>query len=304
MNGQFAMRSQPQPWAVEAAVLIGASTKFALQPELRYHTTGEATTACPFCREGEHRFIIFIEGNYFCRKCEKRGWWRTSITDEEKQQLFRERDEKRQETRRRLQACTSWKTYHENVYSHLADWQAHGIDQSDIDRWQLGYAERDTTFEVPSLTIPVFFRGNLVDIRHRLLLEQPTNNKYRSHFRDTPPSFFNGDVVTTRSSIFLVEGEKKAIILEKYGISPAVSYPGVNMQEPLLAFLHDQGHEGQEIIYIPDPNTIDTIVLAGRELARMNRKVSVVEVFLKPDDLLIQYGQIALKNALKWKRRL
>ena len=130
-------------------------------------------------------------------------------------------------------------------------------------------------------------------------------DKYRNHFKHTPVAFFNGDVVIQkRPKILLVEGEKKAIIMHKFGFSDSVAYPGLKTQEPLLAFLHDNGSTSQEIIYVPDPNTIDTIVAAGRELAKLGHTVKVVDLILKPDDFLLRYGRGRLEAAQKHARKV
>lgn len=292
------MSSQPVPdWGNLAAQTLSASTNFRIRPI--YHTMTEVAGACPFCKQGTDRFLMFAEGNYWCRKCHKKGWWRTTSAEELAEQK-KTALASQQETRRRLQSCNDWKTYHRNVHEHMSDWLSHGLEESDVLRYQLGYTTN--RWNLPSLTIPIFFQGLLVDIRHRLL--GTDTDKYRSHFANTPPGFLNGDAVTTSQKIFLVEGEKKAIILEKYGIAPTVSYPGINTQDALIAFLHDQGTEGQDIVYIPDPNTYETILYASRELKKHGRHVSIVELFLKPDDLLLRYGATPLVNAIARKQRV
>lgn len=288
-------------WAIEAAKSLSLAHGFQLTP--KYHTVDSVESACPFCRDGTKRFVIFREGNYWCRECNTKGWWGEAPTQEEVQKALEEKELSRQATVRKLQKCNDWKMYHNQVQLHTQEWQAHGIDDTDIIKWQLGYAEPSKYIEVPSLTIPIFFKGLLVDIRHRLLGVED-GQKYRSHFTNTPPAFFNADSIFTNQKVFLVEGEKKAIIAHKFGYESAVSYPGVNMQEPLLAFLHENSLSGQDIIYLPDPNTIDTIIAAGKELKKLGHKVSVVDLFLKPDDLLLQYGTTALKNALRYTRKL
>lgn len=285
---------------MDAGNILSQQHNFILHPT--YHTSDEAQSACPFCRDGTKRFVIFQDGNYWCRKCEVRGWWRTALTKQETEVIFREKELSRQATVRRLRDCSDWKRYHQLVNGHLDEWQEHGLDQSDINKWQLGWAAPSKLIEVASLTIPIFFKGLLVDIRHRLL--GVTTNKYRSHFSHTPPAFFNGDAILTHQKLFLVEGEKKAIICHKFGFESTISYPGVNMQDALMGFLHDNGATHQELVYIPDPSTLDAIVPAGKELKRLGHKVSVVELFLKPDDLLLQYGSTAMRNALRFTRKL
>lgn len=293
------MNRPVQQWAVEAAALISQSTGYVLQP--RYHASTEAKSACPFCKTGDDRFVIFQEGNYWCRQCHVRGWWRTKLSSEEINEIETVKIAERQATTRKLSTCQDWKIYHREVAEHVSDWETHGINTDDIKRWQLGYSKNH--FSVPSLTIPVFRNGVLVDIRHRLL-QVEDGAKYRSHFKNTPPVFFNADVIETAQKVFLVEGEKKAIIMSKFGFNDTISYPGINTQEPLLSFLHNDGHAGQEFIYIPDPNTIDTVLQAGRELKALGHKVSVIELFLKPDDMLLQFGVQVLKSALTYTRKL
>ena len=178
------MQRQLPAWTQTANVLLSQ-----MYPKVTFdflpHTSDEIMNAeCPHCGKGTDRFVIFSDGNTWCRKCGAKGFWRSSLTNEEKKAHTREKELNEQATLRMLSSCKDWKAYHKNAFSHLTDWEVHGIDQTDVDKWMLGWD--DQHFHIPTLTIPIFYKGVLRNIRHRVIGATDSEQKYRSHFKNTP----------------------------------------------------------------------------------------------------------------------
>lgn len=49
-----------------------AETRWGLP--FKRKTAREASSSCPFCQDGVDRFLIFTNGRYWCRRCNKSGW--------------------------------------------------------------------------------------------------------------------------------------------------------------------------------------------------------------------------------------
>lgn len=270
---------------------------------LRYHTNEQAVGPCPFCPDhGDDRFVVFIDGNYYCRRCERRGWWKDDGLDKTTiaaTRLVKEQD--RIKRREAIANCKDWITYNQQAHLGLTEWKSFGIDETDIMKWGLGFCKQSPCCDYPSasLTIPVYHHGTLVDIRHRLLSPQ-NGQKYRSHWPGLPPSFFNIDSVKEGGVVFVVEGEKKAVVLEHYGFHPTISFPGLNNGSQLPTILSQECTKSQQIVFLPDPGSEAKMRPLFQSLRQKGFRVSVVDLFKKPDDWLMEYGPESVRNALKW----
>lgn len=249
--------------------------------------------------------MIYEEGNYWCRVCKKKGWWteeanRPSPGEIEAKRLVTEQD--RIALRTKIATCKDWMLYHNQVGQGYQLWQAHGIDQTDIDRWGLGYCPRAPGSESPSLTIPVFYKQALVDIRHRLV-NPPDGQKYRSHWPGLPPCFFNLDALPEGETIYLVEGEKKAVVLEHYGFHPCVSYPGLNYAH-LLSDILTRDERRCQLLFVPDPHSEQALRKSIHTLKECGFVCGIIDLFEKPDDFVLTYGAEALRAAAQYYRRV
>lgn len=293
-----------QSWANNAETALQNIFHFPLA--LRAHTSGQAVGACPHCRDGTDRFVVYQEGNWWCRVCKKKGWWleeahRPAPGEIEARRLATEQE--RIQLRTKIATCRDWVDYHNQVGQGMNSWATHGIDRKDIDRWGLGYCLKAPGSDSPSLTIPVFYKQKLVDIRHRLL-NPLDGQKYRSHWSGLPPAFFNLDSMGEGDVVYLVEGEKKAVVLEHHGFHPVISYPGQNTAHLLPEILLREGTVCQKLRFLPDPHTEDSVYPVIRSLQKDGFECGLVDLFEKPDDFVIAYGGNALRDALKYWRRL
>lgn len=278
----------------------------AVGVQLKPHVDGQAVGPCPSCNKGQDRFVVFAEGNYWCRACSIKGWW--TQTKPTKEEIEAGKVEKRRNSERVCSAmarCTDWIKYHEDVADAIDKWYEHGIGIDSIMRWGLGYCRSaPLAHSCESLTIPVFRGGKLVDIRHRLI-DGPDGNKYRSHMAGLTPQFFNVDAVRSGKRLYVVEGEKKAIVLMAAGIEPAISYPGIGFASSIRTTITEEVQDTpRDIVFIPDPGSIEKIEQVAMELAALGHKCYILDLFEKPDDFLSEYGNNNFHGALKMARRV
>lgn len=301
-----------QEWAVVAQERLTQMFRFEIT--LHRHTESEVTGPCPLCKKetgyaGTDRFIVYEDGNYWCRYAkrelgkEHKGWWLEQENRPTPEQIaarkLKDQQEKLQQVATMLN-CQDWQAYHSQVDEML--WLAAGLDRAAIDRWGLGYCKQApcTDYETPSLTIPVFRDQKLVDIRHRLL-NPKEGQKYRSHKPGLPAQVFNADSAKDGEVLYVVEGEKKAIVLEHNGFHPTIAYPGqtnVSLVKDILL----QDTRPSQVIFLPDPGTQRMIIPMLKELSKEGVKTGLVDLFEKPDDLLLVYGVDTLRAAVNYPR--
>lgn len=170
-------------------------------------------------------------------------------------------------------------------YHHALDrvgrewWYKRGLDDMDIDNWNLGYCSNHWDLG-PSYTIPIIEAGKLVNIRHRIVKPIDHAGKYKPQVTGLGISIFNGDEM--ENGVIIVEGEIKTMVLCHYGFS-AIGLMGcqsfkAEWMERFKAIRH---------IYIAlDPG------INPQNLAWCNKLAAVSEVRTltltdKPDDFLI-----------------
>ena len=188
-----------------------------------------------------------------------------------------------------------WQDYHLNYLSSeraINLWNDRSMSIEDCSTFGLGYAENGPDhIGKESLTIPIFFRQRLVDIRHRFI-EVVKKGKYSSHFPKLLPFPYNGDGVFSKSDLLLVEGEIKAIHFLKNGVN-AVGFPGKNMGSYCLATLAPYLNFNQRwtIAFDPEEDTeVEARIIGSRLLQYGVKDVRICFFPLKPDDFLIRYG--------------
>lgn len=276
-------------WPDQASQKLGVS--------LRRHTATQYVGPCPHCHDGEDRFVVFIEGNFWCRQCNYKGWWTEERLD--RAGILRVEQQKREKSSvlyHTMHSCTSWQDYYHSQRTYEI-WYSEGrMNYQEVDRWGLGYCDHcPVAPDFPSLTIPVWYKGKLWDIRHRLI-GADDREKYRSHLAGLQPFFFNLDVVSSAKKLYVVEGEKKAIRLTSLGLEHCIGYPGAQHLGKLPAILAKIGEHIQEIVFIPDPGTEHKVLeIAGK----IKPRSYMVELWNKVDDFIDLYGSRPLLNAIR-----
>ena len=281
-----------------------------LNTKLVRHAQGEACGPCPRCG-GKDRFICFAEGNYFCRRCHHKGWW-ADDPEEGRKRVAEERvrqEEQQATLRRRMATCQDWVEYHQDALELVEArelWKGYGMGEAEIQKWGLGFCRSCPTApdHCGSLTIPCFQGGIRLDIRHRLLNVPPEFGKYRSHLAGLRPPIFNLDSVEYGDLVAIVEGEKKAIILDKFGFKAVVALPGINFAKYFLDLLPDRITGNQRAVVLLDPHTNRTGEKLARALCNRGVETRVADSYMKPDDMLLRYGTGPMSEILKQAREV
>ena len=114
-------------------VVTQAERRWGLQ--FKRKNDHEYSSSCPFCHAGIDRFLVFAEGNYWCRQCNTNGWIdendRRTLTPGElekirTEQRLRALERQQEEHERRLSAlermsrCRDHIAYHQALYNHDA----------------------------------------------------------------------------------------------------------------------------------------------------------------------------------------
>lgn len=273
---------------------------------LREHVHGQAVGPCPNCQKGDDRFVVFVEGNMWCRACNVKGWWRENKpTKEEIEQIKEEKRRNMGVAYTKMSRCYDWIKYHDQVSEAIEIWFEHGVGIDSIMKWGLGYCKSaPLSPDHESITIPVFYKGRLVDIRHRII-GGIDGNKYRSHVAGLTPPFFNLDAIASGKRLYVVEGEKKAIILMSAGVMPCISYPGIGFANSIAGIVLNECKESkQDIVFIPDPGSTGKIEQVSLEIEIAGHKCFILDLFDKPDDFIHEYGANNFFGALKMVRRV
>ena len=274
----------------------------AVAVPLHYHSHGEYHGPCPECG-GTKRFCVWRRGNYWCRECGHRGWWAKGDDIEGlKADAIRSRKQHAEGASQRLllEGRGRALVYRRRCLSDpdaLAVWDAEGIGTDEIHRWGLGYSDACPAYpDSPSLVIPVWQFGHLVDIRHRLIEPKAERDgKYRSEFYGAMPRTFNLDAVLG-GSVVVVEGEKKAIVFAAYGIR-AVGIPGLKNTQDLFAMA--RRYRFAAVVAL-DPDAREQGWTMADDLLKAGcRSVRVSFFPFKPDDTLLDYGYAATVAILR-----
>ena len=280
--------------------------------EQRWHlqfkrkTSNEASSSCPFCHQGEDRFLIFAEGNYFCRQCASKGWIDEKdrdykkLTDTERRLLALEAEQRqaqreREENSRRLSAlekmhsCTDHHAYHEALTWEAIDyWRGEGITNESIDSYKLGFCPRCPTDREgrPSYTIPVFDRDGktLINIRHRLD-ESISGDRYRPHMAGLGVQLFNARFTNGNgsNSLIITEGEKKSIVLDQEGFANVGIMGKRCFKREWLEWLEPF----RTVCVALDPDATES---AERLAGMFKGRGRVVDLPVKPDEFFWRYN--------------
>ena len=283
------------------AELTLAAADIERLPNYKRKTAGEYSAACPFCGASaggakKDGFIFWPDrGNFFCRKCGAKGFvtdgdgsWNGGEREEFLAEVAKRAEEERNKKRAAVEVMASQEDraamYHHQMRDR-AYWHDQGLSDATIDKHQLGYAERCPTYQQsPSWTIPVWFRGKLLSIRHRLIKPPRPGDKYRPEMAGLPAVIFNGDLFDQEQPLLvLVEGEIKAMALTQRGF-PAIGIPGAaTFKERWVPWFK----KCLEVYVVFDPGAEAQAVRAAEMLGEQAR---LCRCPVKPDDFFVMYG--------------
>jgi DNA primase len=280
-------------------------------PNYRQKTKHEWSAACPACQTGDDRFLYWPDkGNYFCRQCGLKGFVieadQSSITPEQRESWKRAEAKRRQnqvETEARMQAGVARlepmvQQYHRQLAGANGYWTHCGLEPETVRRYRLGYCESCPTLPgYDSYVIPVYQSKKLTTIRHRLTNPPTPGDKYRYHAVGMRAQLFNADALLPgddevhfglldRGQALLVEGEVKAMFLDQAGITVA-GVPGATIWKDEWG----QFFERLDTVFVAfDPGANGAAYKTASRLTEVVRRVCLVTLPAKPDDLFVKYG--------------
>lgn len=292
------------PQVYNEEYLVG---KFLTRFSILLHREGaQLAGRCPYCNDGERRFVVWKEGNYWCRVCGSKGWvdedqprWKPD--PERHQRWLAEQAELERQRKERIAAYRAGfqagrvRGWHEAMQAtHIEYWHSQGIPDAAIERYQLGFCARKRVdvngekIELPAYTIPIFDprTHELANVQYRLMDPVPPMvHKYRQH-PGIPSAAFYADPEKLGGKCLLVEGSKKAIVvyLVTEGAIQVVGLPGATPSEELM----DQLKVFEVIYLMLDP---DTDWQKERIAQYLAPRVRIVDMLTKPDDLVVQYNK-------------
>lgn len=191
-----------------------------------------------------------------------------------------------------LQSARAWEQYHLNLLGNelvQKIWDEAGLPFA----WQIGYGlgYAPSFWGGESLTIPVYtpFDADPINIRHRVL-NPGDRGKYLPERSGLPSSFYWArPKLGVTSKMFVVEGEKKAMVLYRY-LSEAefenVQVIGIMGAKGLVKDeLAAQVESADLLFYIPDPDVDKDKI--WRTIKTLNRPARLITLPGKVDDMLV-----------------
>lgn len=257
---------------------------------------------CPWCG-GTDRFHVWERSNYMCRvgpgHCGRSGWLdeldnAKPVTDADRL-AWRVAALERQvaEHAERLAAleymhsCKDHLTYHNNLTEQAIDyWLGEGITCQTIADRKLGYCPSCPTAPgQPSYTIPVTFRNELYNIRHRLVNPPDKGGKYRPHRAGLPAMLYNADDLDRATSdMMILEGEKKSIVVSQETQIPNIAMMGKQSFKPEWAA---KLSKFKTVYVCLDPDATEE---AFRVAQMFNGRGRVVRLPVKADDFFSRHS--------------
>lgn len=264
---------------------------------------------CPECREGTDRFVVWEEGNFWCRVCGITGWlfdnkvnWkpdpeRARQHQARVEQLEIERRERVAAFQKGLQSGYVLGYHNSLTDEHRAYLHKRGVTDDSILNYTLGFCPKRTVehdgkqYEVPAYTIPIRSpKGwEIVNIQFRLT-ETPWSaegaGKYRQ-VKDLPASAFYSERDMARGQAIVLEGGFKAIVVSQFieHTMQVVGLPGVGGSKTIFPEINSMNYE--RIYFIGDPGAEKQAAISAAKLTA--KKVGIVTLPMKPDDAIL-YG--------------
>lgn len=290
-------------------------------------TDGEyrSLNGCPQCGDGgkghsSDRFRVFTDNSprWWCRRCGFQGFideingdrwhdlgWKEKRRRMAASEIRAQQYEMEQAALRRSALKTLRKSGDDDRYYQALlrtpraweYWKDQGFADSIIHGFRLGYCSAcpmDYPQHRPSVTIPVYVRNLLWDIRHRILGAKD-GDKYRPAAKHLPRVLFNADNLFDAPAdyIMLVEGEKKSIAATQAGWWSV----GVMGQDSFNRNWVDAFNRFETIYVVLDPDALKN----AREIAALfGGRGCAIQLPGKLDDLLRDgYGANKIWKAIQ-----
>lgn len=271
-------------------------------PHFRQKTrAGEYSSACPQCG-GKDRFLFWPDkGNYLCRQCGTKGFVVDSPSNAltftpEQYEAWKRAEETRKQAERQAQretiervAQTDNATRYHHLMTDRSYWYTQGLTNATIDQFKLGYCPACPTYpQSPSHTIPIYYHGRLINIRHRLANPPAPNDKYRPETAGLPAAIFNADLLDNPGWMtIVVEGEVKAMVINQTGLLPAIGIPGAATFKEKWVNLFQKC---QRVYIALDPGAEEQAQRIGLMLNGAGIDIRLCQMPAKPDDMMVLYG--------------
>lgn len=285
-------------------------------------SNNEFCGSCPACggevhKSGDNpdRFVMFRVSKYgfslgFCRRCGYR--WTPKGKELSKEQIEQWRKEqivveqaRKEAAERALELLQNDKIW-QQFYSQNNDWSKQifhewGISDSWIDYLQLGLMpdylvkHGDEQYHSPAATIPIWKVGGIVqNIKLRVLNPKCGGDRYRNFYAMGESFLFVPmyDLPLSGAGV-VVEGEKKAIVLEQTLDNPNLRVVGIQSKTPSPAIFENMKNLDPVYVFLdPDAkekenkskeSAVEYVTrLVGKERAR------IVDCPVKVDDGILQ----------------
>lgn len=286
-------------------------------------SNNEYSASCPACGGDVHkngdppdRFVMFRVSKYgfslgFCRRCGYR--WTPKGKDVSKEQIEEWRREQIEVEKARLESAKRslellqndkiWQRFYEQNNSWSKDiYKSWGIAESWIDYLQLGLMpdylvkHGEEQYHSPAATIPIWSVGGIVqNIKLRILNPHCGGDRYRN-FYALGQSFLFVPMydLPLQGAGVIVEGEKKAVVLEQTLDNPKFRIVGIQSKTPSPA-IFEQMKDLDPIYVFLDPDAKEKE--SGKESAveYVTRLVGkdramIVDCPVKVDDGIVNDG--------------
>ena len=270
---------------------------------------------CPKCG-GKDRFIV-SNGFFRCRICNYSGKiGGNESVDEEKikeARVLAEKSIEKQNQKRKsiIEELTNKKPYmifHRDLVSNpllINDLQSQGITEQAIKKFIIGYRKKARYYyeggnylEWPAYTFPVFGKYNgkraCISIRQRFIDPLPEGFPRYYPYRSGVGAVIFQAVHKNSDIAFVVEGEKKAIVMWCNGLS-AFGIPGIETMKEEWARKIAQKYP--KVIVIPDgdedPEKRKRILEKGARIAMKIKSYGAISGVVdlgnvKPDDAIVE----------------
>lgn len=287
-------------------------------------SANEYSGSCPQCGGDVHkngeppdRFVMFRVSRYgfslgFCRKCGYR--WTPKGKEPSKEQIEEWRRNQIEVEKSRIEAAQRALEFLQNdkiweqFYSQNNSWSKSlfrewGISDTWVDYLRLGlmpdYVVKngEETYHSPAATIPIWNVGGVVqNIKLRVLNPKNGADRYRNFYAMGSSFLFVPlyDLPISGAGI-IVEGEKKAIVLEQTLNNPSLRVVGIQSKTPSPTIFAELKNLDPVYVWLdPDAKVREkdgkeTAVeyvtrMVGKERAR------IVDCPIKVDDGIVKYG--------------
>jgi hypothetical protein len=309
----------------------------ALQSKVHYVVQvshEEWSSSCPQCGGAPHksgtypdRFRMWTNARGknkvmgWCRRCNY-VWFpdnRKPFDPEEFERWRKEQieieEQRKKDAERALENLRSehlWTKYHDMLSVWARDViHSWGISDKWADHWRLGFnpdyivKTKEDVYHSPAITIPVWQLGEKTpaNIKLRILNPRTDNDRYRNLYKmGTAKPFYAFNALTSKN-VFVVEGEKKAMVvgsrLWELGVRDT-QVVGVPTKTPDPECIQQMQRYDRAVICL-DPDASQDKSLERLVDLMPCERVAVVELPAKIDDMVVQ-NDLDIPSVLKYAK--